>query len=471
MLEYQHVNLNNTTIGNVELGFTYPEFTGYILDLNDNDKSKLNLVKNLYDGESYLFNNFDDSESPITNNSIKNLVFPTTKSKSVFVSPEYNLQSPYTDFDIHFTDKNGMNIEVSTWDDNSTDVFYDTVILHCTNGIFNSNYDSLILNISIKSGNNNVNLSSILLSKSDELYLESSPLLVGEKLYTKNYKFRIPSLDWLLHSEHGKNLATVLSDGKLDLDATLKFSLFGITESYTNNSFTFYKTAKIQSISIQSSDTNSSLSVRVEHATDGDYFILQALVNDGNIQLSDYLSTLGGSYSVMHDIMLTEFYIDDIENKVKSKITHRQYSIAAMDSDTDIEDKSIFNDPLYFRPVLLTRNTYYFVISDTLRIYNNGDNTTIIKNGMCKYGDMDDESVGIYGKRIQPLTSLSSQLLRVNVYNKRTDIDLDTVTIKNTNIGKISSQTNNYNITSFIDTKNIAISTQNVTVSNINENS
>lgn len=476
LIEYVHYDLGSTTEGDVSLGWNFPNFTGYILDIDAYiTKSRLDMVKDKWNDSNYVFLDEYEDDNPITNNHKGNVVFPINASQSLYIEPAFKKEIPYTRMDsVHFTKPSDMNIDCSLWDENETDVWYDEVIVHFTSSKYMMSYEGLILNCYVRDALNKiVNLSSICLDKKTDLYIESTPLMIGSKLYTKNYKFRIPSVDWMLNSKYGKAFTEVITDkNMLSCNSPVTFSLVGIIDTFVDNGYVHYDTEEIKSIAMPYKDTHDNLSIEVKKASDGDYFTLKPIVDGGSVQFSDYLSSLGGNFTVIHDISLVEYYIDDTrKNKIASKVTHKEYFVVATELEGDsITNAEMFDEEICYRPVLKTRNTYYFIIQDTLRIYDNGDNTTIVKTGNVKYGDKDDESVGIYGKYIQPITTLTSQLLRVNVYNKRTDMDLDSVTIKNTNVGKIDAQNNNYQITSFIDSRNIAISSQNVTVSDVDKN-
>jgi hypothetical protein len=135
------------------------------------------------------------------------------------------------------------------------------------------------------------------------------------------------------------------------------------------------------------------------------------------------------------------------------------------DTDENIED-NLFDDPILYRPILQTKNIYYFVISDTLRIINNSDNTTIVKTGRLQYGNKTDENVNKYGKKMLPIVDMSGQIIQANVYNKRTDKDLDSVIIggggSKIDLNNQKIENHKYNITSFIETSNVSISVNTV---------
>jgi hypothetical protein len=106
------------------------------------------------------------------------------------------------------------------------------------------------------------------------------------------------------------------------------------------------------------------------------------------------------------------------------------------------------------------------VISDTLRIINNSDNTTIVKTGRLQYGNKADENVNKYGKKMLPIVDMSGQIIQANVYNKRTDKDLDSVIIggggSKIDLNNQKIENHQYSITSFIETSNVSISVNTV---------
>lgn len=475
LLEVIHVKLNSpSTIGDSSLGYDAPEFTGYLHDVVD--KGNLGLMYDDYNKSKYLFelNKEKDEYDKITNyyktnNFYVNNIFPINNAESVYVNadiiPNSTGHEGYNDLNPKkMTPTNKLKLNVSGLKDDEAEVIYDIYKLHFTGNNYFGSGNGMVLNTFIyDSKQNKINLSSIIFTPLDTVNFETTPLLVGEKLYTTYYQFRVPSTEWILDSEYSYKFANLLSEYGFQEKTPVNFALKEIHSSYNRGGFTFYNTEEITKITIPYKDGYEDISLDMKEADDGEYFKIR--VDAGSESFSDFLRELEGSHSIVHDISLTEYYIDN-DNKVQKKQTHRQYyAVNIDDTDENIED-NLFDDPILYRPILQTKNIYYFVISDTLRIINNSDNTTIVKTGRLQYGNKTDENVNKYGKKMLPIVDMTGQIIQANVYNKRTDKDLDSVIIggggSKIDLNNQKIENHQYNITSFIETSNVSISVNTV---------
>lgn len=568
LLEYKYANIEaERTSGDHSLGFEGTLFTGEILDINkfpttrditniNGNENCLGMMSNGYNDQNYIFGLYDESKvnngkvdyrTYRTNNWYGNLVVPINKTETKYINTNIHYdedEEKYigaNDYNTKLTSTGNLDINAGSWEkDEYTDIVFDTITLHFLGGKYMNSFEGFILNTYVyDKKKTKINLSSILLKPSDTLFLHSNPLMVADKIYTSFIQFRIPSVNYISTYWDGFNYNNLdiptgqfrpgekllkaistydQSDNKgfgLQDNAPIYFSVKGIKNSYTKDGDRYYNVEEIANVAIPNKDTYNKISVDIREAKDGcEYFEIRTVVNDGkngSKSFSDYLYELDDNFSVVHEIHLTEYYLDEDQfgkPLVRSRVTHREYFASGVDFNEygELNDDNLFDQPILYRPVLLTNNTWYFTITDTLRIINNTDETTIVKTGSLSYGKEKSQNVHRYGKKMQPIVDLNTQIIQANVYNKRQDRELDSVKLVASNTGFVGANaastsgqggagayvgaydengnyiggsdemvrmlggktnklvSHQYNITSFIEASNIAISVSTVQI-------
>lgn len=443
LMEFIHFNVDNMTTSDLKkLGYECPNFTGNYYDI----ENKLNIYKNTETYTKYLILNPINEIDTNTKNCEFNSSLNYDNSEVKYVKLQENQYLPY-----YYT-----KTEVQT-DDSNKDLIYDIVVIHFTNGNYMSNYDGFIFNINVLDNlNNKIYLSSVEFKKDDTPEFEDSPLLIAEKLYTTKFQFRIPNIEAVEKLESIVNQIT--DNNGLKENTPLNISLKAIKKTYNDvTSNTIYETEELTNINVPYIDRFQSINVSIQESTDGDYFTIDAEAK--NQSLSDYLFTHGlTNVTIMHDLTVTEHYYDINDRKVKNEVTRREYFIVGIN---DGQGDSV-DDTIYYRPIVTKENVLSFTIQDTLRIYNNVDQTTIVKVGTLDYGTGENQSVYKYGKFIERIADPG--VFQVKVFNKRKDVNDTEVKIVNTSSQGFNSP-DRVAVTKFIDAKNIAVSVSQVTLS------
>ena len=147
------------------------------------------------------------------------------------------------------------------------------------------------------------------------------------------------------------------------------------------------------------------------------------------------------------------------------KITHReQYIINAgqnvdENGDTILEiNEEELDGIMYFRPVLRYSSlNATFTIDVNMNIINTLDNTTIIKKSSLSVSEEDAKK---YGKRMNRiyLGEIPSQ---INVYNKKPDIDTDSVRLTNSS-SNVKIENHQHSVIGFIECANVGVSIEQV---------
>ena len=446
LLEYVYVDTESDLTNNS---------TERIIDLKN--KNKLYITNNKFNGKKYLFCRDENGDNKSGHN-YENLVLGVNKNDSKMVKV-LNEKTGYR----YDTKTSDLDTRIVTFEDeDSCDVFFDTCIIHFTGSNYFGDYDSLIFQAFVNDlDGTQISLANILFKRTDDVELNDKPLLINQKLYTTHISFRIPST-YFMCNRSGKDFVKKISKyEKLQKDTPIQFNILGVKATYSTGGFDFFNTEELNSVQIPFFDSYKKVNVIIEEAKDCDYFNIYARVNNGGtstMSFSDYMYTLDANpseYIIMHEITLWENYVD-IYGSLKSVKTHSEYHLVNLSTN---EDDNEIDDIIKFRPVCMYANRdVNFIIEDTLRIINTEDNTTIVKKTSKSFGNANK-----YGKKIGKIFNDDAPL-RVNVYNKRVDEDLDFVKIQKGGSGTsaASIESHQHNVTSLVECTNIGVSIQQV---------
>lgn len=472
LLEYVYSNSDTSVAGDAG---------DRVIDLQTGNR--LYSMDNGYDGKLYLFCR-DGEDDNMSGHNYGNLVVSMNGSDSKFVKVRNERTG------VKYDDVYGDTLVTREADfsgnSDSRDMFFDTCIIHFTGSNYFGDYDSLVFQATVNDIHGyRISLASILFTRTDDVVLNDKPLLINQRLYTTHISFRIPSVNYLLTRDGRDTLKYVPNferflpnpetgyagePTRLQKNTPVSFSVFGVKSAYYTGGFTFLNTESLNTISVPNFDSYKKVSIVIEPASDGDYFRIYAQVNKGGddvMSFSDYIYSLDAhpsEYIIMHEVTLFESYAD-IYNKERTVKTHSEYHIVNLSAN---EDDNEIDDVIKYRPVCIHANRdFAFTIEDTLRIINTADNTTVVKKSYRTFTQSDGE-VSKYGKRIGRIFN-DEPPLKVNVYNKRMDEDLDRVQISKSGKGSASIENHQYYISSFVECTNIGVSIQQVSKSDVGQ--
>ena len=395
----------------------------------------------------------------------EHFVLPINKSESRFIQ-YYNgrrdLTYGHSDFNSTLVSQSSGN------DDKSDDILIDTFKLHFTSKNYFGDYDGFIISVNVYDKiKNKVGLLSYYIKRTDNIKLNDSPVLINQKLYTTHLEFTIPSVSALVHSVELKeelpgedHLVGKLFSHQIMDNTPIIMNIYGVKSTYKDNNYEYYNTEKINSIFIPIVDKSNHIEVKVEKATDGDYFVIHPVVDNNRVSFSDYIYNLSDGhpeqYIVFYELKVVEYPVANTRSIEKT--THReQYIINAGQNDNDNSDINI-DSIMYFRPVLRYSGlNVTFRIDVNMSIINTLDNTTIIKNSSLSVSGEDAKK---YGKRMNRiyLGEIPSQ---INVYNKKPDIDTDGVRLTNSS-SNVKIENHQHSVIGFIECANVGVSIEQV---------
>lgn len=446
LVEYNYNDINSVNNQNGE--------AKHIIDLGE-DKFKAMVVQN----------GFCSTNTFLLPQDKEHFVLPINKSESRFIQ-YYNgrreLTYGHSDFNSTLVSQSSRN------DDKSDDILIDTFKLHFTSKNYFGDYDGFIISVTVYDKiKNKVGLLSYYIKRTDNIKLNDSPVLINQKLYTTYLEFTIPSVSALVHSVELKeelpgedNLVRKLFSHQIMDNTPIIMNIYGVKSTYKDNNYEYYNTEKINSIFIPIVDKSNHIEVKVEKATDGDYFVIHPVVDNNRVSFSDYIHNLSDGhpeqYIVFYELKVVEYPVANTRSIEKT--THReQYIINAGQNDNENSDINI-DSIMYFRPVLRYSGlNVTFRIDVNMSIINTLDNTTIIKNSsLSVYG----EDAKKYGKRMNRIY-LGEIPAQINVYNKKPDIDTDGVKITNSS-SNVKIENHQHSVIGFIECANVGVSIEQV---------
>lgn len=437
-------------------------------------------IADLVDEEGRIISNgYCGARNFLWKQAVDRFVLPINKSESKFIecakkkaSSEgyYYIWEWNTDFglDYQFTSEGN--------EDYDDDILIDTFRLHFTGRNYLGDYDGYIITVSLYDRiKNKINLLSQYVKRTDDPNINPNPTLINQKLYTTYQDFTIPNITALFNAD---NLAEKLPGEKLLAkqlspyygimeNTPVMMTIYGVKAVFVNNGNEYYSTEKINSIYVPLEDKSNQFEVKIEEASDGDYFKIYPYIDGGKTSFSDYIYNLSDGhperYIIFHELNLIEHYTDAL-NKLHHDITHREQYIINAAKQVIEHDETILeinedelDNIMYYRPIVVNNSTASFTIEVKTHIFNTLDNTTTVKKGSLEYGS---ESVKKYGKKMSRIY-LGEIPAQINVYNKKPDIDKDGVKITNAS-SNVKIDNHQHSVIGFIECANVGVSIEQV---------
>jgi hypothetical protein len=487
-------------------------------------KDRMTVVGNGYDNGTYFYvNTSDDDEEEMKKiyADQSNFVIPINSSHTKFIKyNNYNKsKGTYTKYSNSkfelkpFVADGEVKDGVIDIEDDDCDIVFDKIRLHFTSKNFMGNYNGVIIQAYIYDRfTKKINLMSFEISRQAHYILNPEPMLLNQKMYTTYIDAKIVSTDCLLYyiDKQNKKITndSVNSDSDDDIDkyigtrhllnhiidyrdgngdgnilrnSTINFEIYGIKGSYENSGYEAYTCERLNSVVVKNKDSYDCVGVEIKEAEDGDYYVIKATTTTNRFnKFSNFIKSLSEtyeSYLIMHELTLTEYFVNQF-NQLRSEITHReQYLINAAKNGDDENAYELNSDELddefLYRPICkYGSRCVKFTITDVLKIVDTYSNTTIVKTGKC-----DCTNPYKYGKHMNKIY-LGEVPSQINVYNKRSttlkDEDIESITFgTNPNYIKIDSTnstngsssssggvqlvTTNVGITAFCETTDIRV--------------
>ena len=328
----------------------------------------------------------------------------------------------------------------------SNTVTYDTVRLHLRSGYSFAarGYEGFLFQVAANrlSGVKNYLTSIVYLNSSSFEIQNPKPFIIGETMYSKFIEVKVPSLanmdpdfiSWFFGS----------GQDALDPNSNYEFIYKSIESLDSSTGYDIINTAEEVSFTLPKEDQNQDLAAVVEEADGADYFLLYG-TKDGSISEFDkYIqsrqSTSNADITVFHDIAVYEQITTYFDKTYEMSITQ-------------VEN---FDEPIPFRPVITNSSSATaYNIDYTLRIYNESNNTQIVKKASYT-----SYNVGKYGKKLQSINLPGSNSV-MKVYNTLPNVLENRMIIEN--LATLPENQTRF-VPTFIERMNIVTGTTNVTI-------
>ena len=284
-------------------------------------------------------------------------------------------------------------------------ILYDSIRLHLKSGFSFSarGYEGFLFEVTAKrtTGVENFLTQLVYLNQSNYEFSNPKPFILGETLWSKYINLKIPTLV-NQNAEFNDRFYGNGTSGSSDLDPTANYGIrFALLDQLkTIEGFDYVYTGEENKFTVSREDEYADFTVVVEDAADGDYFNIYGekdnSINNFEGHILNRIQTSSDDIVVIYDVDVFE---QIGTSQVKSYTT----------TFTQYED---FNTPLKFRPVINQANVAVnFSIEVTMRIYNQTDNTQIVKRASLTV-----DQAAKYGKKLSALKIDNPNIL-TEVYN------------------------------------------------------
>jgi len=292
-------------------------------------------------------------------------------------------------------------------------VFYDTIRLHLRTGYSfkGRNYDGFLFQTKVKrnSGVYNYFNSTVYLNHSSFETQNPVPFILGESSYSKYIEIKVPSLVDMFSEERNMDFkntffgVTSLNPSNPDdipTSANYEFDFKLISSVINIGGYDYINLVEGKSLTFSQEDEFVDIAVNVEHATDGDYFKIYGTKDGSRAGFENYIvsriSTSSDDITLFYEVQVAEQlglnYISTFNNT--------------------FTQTSNYDEAIVFRPVIMNSSiSSNFLLTVNLRIYNETDNTQIIKTASLIYTQPKK-----YGKKLLKL-NLNSRFAPTVVYN------------------------------------------------------
>ena len=340
----------------------------------------------------------------------------------------------------------------------SNTIYYDTIRLHLRTGFsFGARgYDGFLFQVKTPrlSGIENY-LTSIVYKNSSNFEIQNpNPFVLSGVSYSKFIEIKVPSLvnmfDNNLNLDFQDAFYADHTLGGYDvLDSTAGYGInFKLIDQIIDIAGIEYANVSHGiELTLPQEDEFQDIIGVIEEAADGDYFTLYGTKDGSQNEFEDYILTRqnnsGDDITVFHDIEIRELLGLSYEKTF---------------STTFVQTEE-YDQPIIFRPVIKNSNVASsFLINYILRVYNETDNTQIVKQSTLIYNQPSK-----YGKRIAKID------LGSNVVNKIYNTLADTTSNRSLN-NFVNSIRPSVGETKYvpvaIDTTNILAGTSNMALGN-----
>ena len=286
-------------------------------------------------------------------------------------------------------------------------VWYDTIRLHLRTGYSFSGrgYDGFLFQTKVKriSGVYNYLNSTVYKNSSNFEIQNPNPFILADSAYSKYIEIKVPSLVEMFSpatNEEFKNTFFGTGDNSIPSSANYEFDFKLISEVFTEGTDEFINVVEGKSLILPQEDEFTNISVNVEHALDGDYFKIYGTYNGDQALFENYIT---GRIATSSDDLIIFYEVQVAEQLGLNYINTFNNTFTQTEA---------YDEAIVFRPVIINSSiSSNFLLTVNMRIYNETNNTQIIKTASLIYTQPKK-----YGKKLLKL-NLNSNFAPSVIYN------------------------------------------------------
>lgn len=284
-------------------------------------------------------------------------------------------------------------------------VYYDTVRLHLRTGYSFSGrgLEGFMFQVKARRENNSMGyFTSLVYKNSSSFEIQNpKPFVLGDSSFSKYVEIKVPSLVHMKDPAKNEDFAnTFFSGSNTVTGVNYEICLNLINQIKTVNGYEYIEISDEKKLILSQEDEMSDISIQLEEANDGDYFNIYGLKDGSQAGFENYIN---GRIKESGDDIVVFYDIDVSEQLGLNYISMYQ---------TTLVQTTDFDQALIYRPVI--KNSAFcssFLIKVAMRIYNETDNTQILKIASIIHTNPKK-----YGKRMQKISLKSKDSSNI-VYN------------------------------------------------------
>ena len=288
-------------------------------------------------------------------------------------------------------------------------VWYDTIRLHLRTGYSFSGRGYEGFNFQVKArkeadGEYNYFTSLVYLNSSSFEIQNPKPFTLSDSSFSKYIEIKVPSLVYMNDPAKNKEFNdSFFGTGQQSVDdaANYEIKLNLIETVKTVNGYDYIEISDSRELTLSSEDEFVDIAVTLQESNAGDYFEIYGTKDGSTSGFENYingrLQSSGDDITVFYDVEVSE------QLGLNYVSTYR----------TSFSQIANYDEPIIYRPVILNSAvSSNFLLTVSMRIYNETDNTQILKIASLVYNKPKK-----YGKRMSRI-NLSDNLTPTVVYNK-----------------------------------------------------
>jgi len=287
-------------------------------------------------------------------------------------------------------------------------VWYDTIRLHFRTGYsFNGRgYEGFNFKVKVKrqSGEYGYFTSLVYLNSSNYEIQNPKPFTLADSSFSKYIEVKVPALVHMSDPAKNEEFATTFfgtgSDSLINSsNYEINFGLIGAVK--TVDGYDYIEIADEKSLTLAQEDEFVDIAINLQESNDGDYFEFYGTKDGSTAGFENYinglLQTTGDDITVFYDVEVSE-----------------QLGLNYISTySTSFSQVTNFDQPLIYRPVILNSSvSSNFLLTVGMRIYNETDNTQIVKYASLVYNKPKK-----YGRRMSKI-NLNGNYTPTVIYNK-----------------------------------------------------